>query len=354
MSPSVEVARAVLSGRARSRCPPSRRSSRRRRVYVPSNLPSGEIAYTVGSPPESLWTQRSGGCTRLATTPDTSLSTGSWSVGAGSDDAVEARADRARLHLASAWRSRSRSRRRRRPEQARSTCSLRVGSAAGRDRHHRTRPRTAPDVQVGTLRLSTPTRSRAGWPRAARIALRWLRPRRRPAARRRVVGRVARALTHREARGRRCGPRCARRRPCPRRGTVAPMFSPELMPETTRSGRVFTPPPSAQITVSAGMPFTAIARVAAHRRRLRRGGDRRGVGVGTVARPALVLGRRDDGDLDVRQLAQRLDQHVDARALHAVVVRDQHPQRRRCPSPRRDGGATSQRDASERPPTTQP
>ena len=87
------------SDRDRARCPPSRRSSRRRRVYAPSSLPSGEIAYTVGSPPESLWTHRSGGCTRLATTPDTSLSTGSWSVGAGSGDAVEARTDRGRLHL---------------------------------------------------------------------------------------------------------------------------------------------------------------------------------------------------------------------------------------------------------------
>ena len=42
-------------------------------------------------------------------------------------------------------------------------------------------------------------------------------------------------------------------------GTDAPTFSPELMPETTRSGRGFTPPPSAQSTESAGDPFTATA-----------------------------------------------------------------------------------------------
>ena len=45
----------------------------------------------------------------------------------------------------------------------------------------------------------------------------------------------------------------------PDNGTDAPMFSPALMPETTRSGLCFTPPPSAQITVSAGKPFTATA-----------------------------------------------------------------------------------------------
>ncbi len=42
-------------------------------------------------------------------------------------------------------------------------------------------------------------------------------------------------------------------------GTDAPTFSPALMPETTRSGRGFTPPPSAQSTESPGDPFTATA-----------------------------------------------------------------------------------------------
>src|SRR5258705_13023708 len=52
-------------------------------VYVPSGWPVVEIAYAAGSPPESLCTQSTGGWARLAATPDTSVSTGSDSVGAG-------------------------------------------------------------------------------------------------------------------------------------------------------------------------------------------------------------------------------------------------------------------------------
>ena len=33
-----------------------------------------------------------------------------------------------------------------------------------------------------------------------------------------------------------------------------------LLPDTTTSGRVFTPPPNAHTTESAGDPFTAVAR----------------------------------------------------------------------------------------------
>ena len=45
----------------------------------------------------------------------------------------------------------------------------------------------------------------------------------------------------------------------PEMSTSLPMFWPELMPDTTRSGRSATPPSSAQFTESAGKPATAVA-----------------------------------------------------------------------------------------------
>src|SRR5258705_9810948 len=139
-------------------------------VYVPSGWPVVEIAYAAGSPPESLCTQSTGGWARLAATPDTSVSTGSDSVGAGPGVASK------RVHTALACISV----RLAKPFANASTssfgCSRVDVQSTGRFAAFETgttdTPRTEPDVHVGTLRLSTLTRSRAGAARAARSSLR--------------------------------------------------------------------------------------------------------------------------------------------------------------------------------------
>ena len=169
----------------------------------------------------------------------------------------------------------------------------------------------------------------------------------RPARRRRVVRRVARALTHREGPDAVAG-RGARRADRARQSARdAPRFSAELMPETTRSGRCFTPPPSAQSTASAGKPFTATARVAAHASSTSTCSSDAGSGVARSPVPLSSSAGATTVTLDVRQLAQRLTSTSMPGALHAVVVRDEHPQRRRVR--RRTGGDRSDDERARSP-----
>src|SRR5437762_9700516 len=139
-------------------------------VYVPSSWPVVEIAYAAGSPPESLCTQSTGGWARLATTPETSVRTGSASVGAGSgvtSKRAHTALDCNLVRLAKPFANASTS----------SFGCWRVdvqstGRFAALETGTTETPRTEPDVHVGTLRLSTPTRSRAVAARAASSSLR--------------------------------------------------------------------------------------------------------------------------------------------------------------------------------------